>query len=386
MDMFMDKLAQKLTAQEIIKANTAADIEELNRLKNQIAEYNECLAKLQKLIDDGAAKLADAQAYSDEMDNRILGSVERVQAHIEETNRLVRAKASEDQTRTEEIGNLIKEGMSGLREYIEEAENLTRGEVRAAQTRAQEADSLAREGIDTVRSRIEEMNNLVRAQADGSQARGEEVRSLIREGFDGIESQIAEMNTLVREASKADGEHREKDNQIQKEMNTLQSCMEETNNLMRAEADGSRARLQESLEELQALRHDVEMLRQIQGKMAEKFDSMDKSVAWQLELMTKSVGEKLEQLGVQDEVSGQLGERLDAMEESVHRECVKVYRNVQAVVTEESGRQEGGLTEMKSSMADVQGKLKTVLAFSALAMILSLAGVAFQVFGWLNTL
>ena len=46
MDMFMDKLAQKLTAQEIIKANTAADVEELNKLKNQIAEYNECLAKL----------------------------------------------------------------------------------------------------------------------------------------------------------------------------------------------------------------------------------------------------------------------------------------------------------------------------------------------------
>ena len=59
MDMFMDKLAQKLTAQEIIRANTAADVEELNKLKNQIAEYNECLAKLQKLIDDGAGKLAE---------------------------------------------------------------------------------------------------------------------------------------------------------------------------------------------------------------------------------------------------------------------------------------------------------------------------------------
>ena len=36
MDMFMDKLAQKLTAQEIIKANTAAETEELNRLRDQI--------------------------------------------------------------------------------------------------------------------------------------------------------------------------------------------------------------------------------------------------------------------------------------------------------------------------------------------------------------
>ena len=43
MDMFMDKLAQKLTAQEIIKANTAADTEELNKLKGQVKDYSACL-------------------------------------------------------------------------------------------------------------------------------------------------------------------------------------------------------------------------------------------------------------------------------------------------------------------------------------------------------
>ena len=66
MDMFMDKLAQKLTAQEIIKANTAADVEELNKLKNQIAEYNECLVKLQKLIDDGAARFSGIRTGEEE--------------------------------------------------------------------------------------------------------------------------------------------------------------------------------------------------------------------------------------------------------------------------------------------------------------------------------
>ncbi|MDE6166854.1 MAG: hypothetical protein K2G28_00145, partial [Acetatifactor sp.] len=57
MDMFMDKLAQKLTAQEIIKANTAADTEELNRVKNQLQEYNDCLEKLGKLIDEAEGRL-----------------------------------------------------------------------------------------------------------------------------------------------------------------------------------------------------------------------------------------------------------------------------------------------------------------------------------------
>ena len=35
MDTFMDKLAQKLNAQEMIKANSAADAEEMDQLKNQ---------------------------------------------------------------------------------------------------------------------------------------------------------------------------------------------------------------------------------------------------------------------------------------------------------------------------------------------------------------
>ena len=43
MDTFMDKLAQKLNAQEMIKANSAADAEEMDQLKSQLREYDECL-------------------------------------------------------------------------------------------------------------------------------------------------------------------------------------------------------------------------------------------------------------------------------------------------------------------------------------------------------
>ena len=49
MDTFMDKLAQKLNAQEMIKANSAADAEEMNQLKNQLREYDECLAQMQQV-------------------------------------------------------------------------------------------------------------------------------------------------------------------------------------------------------------------------------------------------------------------------------------------------------------------------------------------------
>ncbi len=82
----------------------------------------------------------------------------------------------------------------------------------------------------------------------------------------------------------------------------------------------------------------------------------------------------------------QLTERLNALEENVHKECVKVYRNVQAVVTEESGRQGEALGETKKEASAVKGKLGTILGISVAAMILSLAGVVLQVLGGLGVL
>ena len=49
MDTFMDKLAQKLNAQEMINANSAADAEEMDQLKSQLREYDECLAQMQQV-------------------------------------------------------------------------------------------------------------------------------------------------------------------------------------------------------------------------------------------------------------------------------------------------------------------------------------------------
>lgn len=212
MDIFIDKLAQRSTAQEIIRANTAADVEELNKLKNQIAEYNECLEKLKKLVDEGAEKLAEMQS----------------------------------------------------------------------------------------------------------------------------------------------GENQAK------------------------------LAAQESLEEIQALGRTMEELQQGQKKAAERLESMDKSLIWQMEFKTKSLEEKLD--GQNSLTEEQLAERLNTMEENVHKECVKVYRNVQAVVTEESGKQKEALTEVQKESASVSGRLKAVLGLSAAAMLFSLAGIVFQILSALGVL
>ncbi len=61
MDTFMDKLAQKFTAQEMIKANAAAEAAELQRARDQVKQYNDCLREMKQVNEDTKAALAQIE-------------------------------------------------------------------------------------------------------------------------------------------------------------------------------------------------------------------------------------------------------------------------------------------------------------------------------------
>ena len=74
-------------------------------------------------------------------------------------------------------------------------------------------------------------------------------------------------------------------------------------------------------------------------------------------------------------------ERFDQLAEHMHKESVKVYRNVQAVVVDGNAKQEEASGKNASS---VSGKLGAVLGISLVALLVSAAGLAFQVLVYLN--
>lgn len=71
MDTFMDKLTQKLTAQEMIKANAAADAAELSQLREQTASYEALFQKMKESNEKNAADMENlvsgAMAKMDEI-------------------------------------------------------------------------------------------------------------------------------------------------------------------------------------------------------------------------------------------------------------------------------------------------------------------------------
>lgn len=124
MDMFMDKLAQKLNAQEIIKANTTAETEELNKLRSRVAEYNECLDKLSALIESSGAKLEGAQidtedvrdtAESIQKDVEAVKVVaESIQSDVEAVKVVTEGNSDDIRELERNIGTLLKESMAKM--------------------------------------------------------------------------------------------------------------------------------------------------------------------------------------------------------------------------------------------------------------------------------
>lgn len=115
MDTFMDKLAQKLNAQEMIKANSAADAEEMDQLKNQLREYDECLAQMQQVN-------KELKAISQEMERLMAETI------VPEVTKLsqegVAALQKMQQENTEKLETLTQQYAAKLEELQQSTEAL----------------------------------------------------------------------------------------------------------------------------------------------------------------------------------------------------------------------------------------------------------------------
>lgn len=124
MDTFMDKLAQKLTAQEMIKANAAADAAELSRLREQTAEYEALLNKIQENNEKNTASADKMELGAAKVEENATKAQELIAAGIAKINEI-----QEKQQDTEELQTLLqdlKQAQAALQKVqLEQFEQLT---------------------------------------------------------------------------------------------------------------------------------------------------------------------------------------------------------------------------------------------------------------------
>ena len=141
MDNFMDKIAQKLNSQELIRANAAADAAELENLEKQLAifkeqmgKYDDCIQEMRKLNLKNIESAQGVQNLADQANEKLGQTVGEVEAEsvsrIKQTSEVsiagINQALSESLAKFAEIkensDNLeqITENMSGLQDKLEE--------------------------------------------------------------------------------------------------------------------------------------------------------------------------------------------------------------------------------------------------------------------------
>lgn len=93
----MDKLAQKFSAQEMIKANSQAEAEEMKRLQLQVSEYEKILQEMRKLNYRNTE-------LTEKLDRMIGDNADKIQGMKEDEQRLIAAlrDLTDEQTRNRE--------------------------------------------------------------------------------------------------------------------------------------------------------------------------------------------------------------------------------------------------------------------------------------------
>lgn len=116
----MDKLAQKFSAQEMIKANSEAEAEEMKRLQMQVSEYEKILQEMRKLNYRNIE-------LSDKLDRMIGDNAGKIQSMKEDEQRLLTAlrDLTDEQTRNREAEIERKEEERLEREQAQEVQKQT---------------------------------------------------------------------------------------------------------------------------------------------------------------------------------------------------------------------------------------------------------------------
>lgn len=249
MDNFMDKIAQKLGAQEAIRANAAADAAQIERLEAQAAEYNACIKEMRKL------NLRNAE------------NEQKLKELIETVNEQLKLSLEEN---GRQIGQLVETGSGKIEQLTE------KGGV--------QLERLAEEGSAQLKRTAEEGNvQLNRMTEEGN----------------------VQLNRMTEEC-------------IAKLKETEDNSLD----------DGEDESAQRMLEELKAI--SAENMKRLEDLFRQSDDF-------------------------------------------VHRENVKVYRNVQAATTEELGKQ---IQAVLGGQQDLAGKGKGTKAVSILTLIVAIVNLA----------
>ena len=309
MDSFTDKIAQKFTAQDMIKANEAAEEKELERLRMQVAEYDLRLQEIRKLNLKNLELADNLQAMIDAENARIKNAPD--------------AEGLQESVRGEGEPQVPDAGMEQLEEL--------------SQKLATQTKQITMAKLETM-ERLDALEN----------------RLNLRPALDGIAAKLETQSLSAELLEKFDyGE--------------------------RLDEITVRLRQQPTLDEIAARLGQQPTADEIAAKL--DYRAAIEEVAQKVE-SRPTLDEIAERLSVDNAPEGfeaKLNAAKEELTDHVHKENVKVYRNVQAAVADENKKlaeaAAASLAEYKEQLVRTEKKVSGLKALVILTLIASLANI-----------
>ena len=280
MDTFMDQLSQKLNAQQIIRANGEAESEAMGVMRAQVREYQDCLDRMKTVADE-------------------LGGLQQTIAALPDLSAGINDSALEG----------LKEEMASMNRVNEDHLQKLQSDLVANQ-------DVFIEHLDQIRNDLASSN----VSNEELSARLDRLEALIGSQLgdlkQGVNTDFASgIGTLKQDVSA--------------KLDSVKSGNEENIEKLKSEL---LAQIAESSSDSDIIER-VEVLRDEVSAMKLQMDSMRTNNDQYLQTMQSNLRKGQEEML---QSTGSISQALAGAD--VHKECVRVYRNVQASIQDENGK------------------------------------------------
>ena len=405
MDNFMDKLAKRFNAGEIIKANSQAEARDMKRMQERTAEYErmmqemrrlnlknvELTEQVQQLIQCGIEQLENYGSGEELLGNKIdeTGISLRTEAAV------IQGTLKENADSVNENVESIKSDVASVKEEIEPVKNYMYSIKYSVDSVKEQVDFIM-DNTDSVKDHVDSMKENVDSVKDHVDS--------MKENVDSVKGNVDSMKYNIDSV---------KDNVdiMKDDMNTIKDSvdfMKDNMDFLKSNVDSVKYNTDSVKDSVDSVKDTMEILKGSVSDAVYKTDDGFYRVSGRLDEMERAINEELQQnhqavfvalrdledkAGNDDEMKESIrtmkellvGFRLSSeegqkhLEEHVHKENVRVYRNVQAALSEEATRKARELGERMDRLESDMKKNSGVKLLVIITLLLSLASFGMQV-------
>ena len=354
MDNFTDRLAQRISAQDMIKANAQAEANEMRRLQEQVAQYEAILQDMRKLNYKNSELTDKINALVDESITKVQGS--HVEGEDGETGEVSKQLSQEIITAIDEaLSNLDSTVGTALNEQVNNTLMVPVDEMKQSSMEVSGSVAAVRQIAEDFKGSADDIryaSDLVRSSADDLRMSAEQVKNsadTMNQSLEGIMTSSEEIKNTTNE---------------------LKTSNDDLKTSVKTSVDNAllaiRRENREIADHLEYIRSGIETI----NRPSEE-DEMLKREEEERKQLEEAQKEEARQMQAEED-KRQLVEMFRQSDDFVHKENVKVYRNVQAVVVDEFKSQTEGLTKHNR---ELYAKLKSTKVAVTIAIVLGAANL-----------